>query len=127
MNSADCEIVFVEFLGDLVKLHLTAGGERMLAKVPGDRYPGSARPGGGDDPDLVEGGGCPAPHPPDPAPHLDLADIEEDEREVEHETERALGEQRGALRERGRKLGHARVGGCPASSGSPSTSSPRSS
>ena len=39
VNSADCEIVFVEFLGDLVKLHLTAGGERMLAKVPGDRYP----------------------------------------------------------------------------------------
>jgi ABC-type Fe3+/spermidine/putrescine transport system ATPase subunit len=39
VNSADCEIVFVEFLGDLVKLHLTASGERMLAKVPGDRYP----------------------------------------------------------------------------------------
>jgi len=39
VNSADCEIVFVEFLGDLVKLHLTAGGERMLAKVAGDRYP----------------------------------------------------------------------------------------
>ena len=39
VNSADCEILFVEFLGDLVKLHLTAGGERMLAKVPGDRYP----------------------------------------------------------------------------------------
>jgi putative spermidine/putrescine transport system ATP-binding protein len=38
-GSAECEIVFVEFLGDLVKLHLTAGGERMLAKVPGDRYP----------------------------------------------------------------------------------------
>jgi putative spermidine/putrescine transport system ATP-binding protein len=38
-NSAECEIVFVEFLGDLVKLHLTAGGERMLAKVTGDRYP----------------------------------------------------------------------------------------
>jgi ABC-type Fe3+/spermidine/putrescine transport system ATPase subunit len=38
-NAADCEIVFVEFLGDLVKLHLTAGGERMLAKVTGDRYP----------------------------------------------------------------------------------------
>jgi ABC-type Fe3+/spermidine/putrescine transport system ATPase subunit len=38
-NSADCEIVFVEFLGDLIKLHLTAGGERMLAKVPGERYP----------------------------------------------------------------------------------------
>ena len=38
-NSIECEIVFVEFLGDLVKLHLTAGGERMLAKVPGERYP----------------------------------------------------------------------------------------
>jgi hypothetical protein len=42
VNSADCEIVFVEFLGDLVKLHLTAGGDRMLAKVSGDRY-GSLR------------------------------------------------------------------------------------
>jgi ABC-type Fe3+/spermidine/putrescine transport system ATPase subunit len=39
VNSADCEIVFVEFLGDLVKLHLTAEGERMLAKVPGEEYP----------------------------------------------------------------------------------------
>jgi putative spermidine/putrescine transport system ATP-binding protein len=39
INSADCEIIFVEFLGDLVKLHLTAGGERLLVKVPGDRYP----------------------------------------------------------------------------------------
>jgi putative spermidine/putrescine transport system ATP-binding protein len=39
LNSVECEIVFVEFLGDLVKLHLTAGGERMLAKVPGNRYP----------------------------------------------------------------------------------------
>jgi ABC-type Fe3+/spermidine/putrescine transport system ATPase subunit len=39
VNQAECEIVFVEYLGDLVKLHLTAGGERMLAKVPGDRYP----------------------------------------------------------------------------------------
>jgi putative spermidine/putrescine transport system ATP-binding protein len=38
-NSADCEIVFVEFLGDLVKLHLMAEGERMLAKVPGEDYP----------------------------------------------------------------------------------------
>src|SRR5439155_864262 len=38
-NSAQCEILFVEFLGDLVKLHLTASGERMLAKVSGDRYP----------------------------------------------------------------------------------------
>jgi putative spermidine/putrescine transport system ATP-binding protein len=39
VNSADCDIVFVEFLGDLVKLHLTVGDERMLAKVPGDHYP----------------------------------------------------------------------------------------
>jgi ABC-type Fe3+/spermidine/putrescine transport system ATPase subunit len=38
LNSAECEIVFVEFLGDLVKLHLTAGGERLLAKVPGELY-----------------------------------------------------------------------------------------
>jgi ABC-type Fe3+/spermidine/putrescine transport system ATPase subunit len=39
MNSADCEIIFVEFLGDLVKLHLTADDERLLAKVPGEQYP----------------------------------------------------------------------------------------
>jgi putative spermidine/putrescine transport system ATP-binding protein len=39
LNTADCEIVFVEFLGDLVKLHLTADGERLLAKVPGEQYP----------------------------------------------------------------------------------------
>jgi ABC-type Fe3+/spermidine/putrescine transport system ATPase subunit len=39
LNAADCEIIFVEFLGDLVKLHLTAGGERLLVKVPGERYP----------------------------------------------------------------------------------------
>jgi putative spermidine/putrescine transport system ATP-binding protein len=38
-NSVECEIIFVEFLGDLVKLHLMADGERMLAKVPGERYP----------------------------------------------------------------------------------------
>jgi ABC-type Fe3+/spermidine/putrescine transport system ATPase subunit len=38
LNTADCEIVFVEFLGDLVKLHLAADGERLLAKVPGERY-----------------------------------------------------------------------------------------
>ncbi len=39
LNTAECEVVFVEFLGDLVKLHLTAGGERLLVKVPGDHYP----------------------------------------------------------------------------------------
>jgi len=38
VNSAECEIVFVEYLGDLIKLHLSAGGERMVAKVPGDNY-----------------------------------------------------------------------------------------
>jgi hypothetical protein len=38
-NSAECEIVFVEFLGDLVKLHLSVGSERMLAKVAGEQYP----------------------------------------------------------------------------------------
>jgi ABC-type Fe3+/spermidine/putrescine transport system ATPase subunit len=38
-NTAECEVIFVEYLGDLVKLHLDASGERMLAKVPGDRYP----------------------------------------------------------------------------------------
>jgi putative spermidine/putrescine transport system ATP-binding protein len=37
-NSLECEIVFVEFLGDLVKLHLATSKERMLAKVPGDQY-----------------------------------------------------------------------------------------
>ncbi len=38
VNEAECEIVFVEFLGDLIKLHLSAAGERMVAKVPGDLY-----------------------------------------------------------------------------------------
>jgi ABC-type Fe3+/spermidine/putrescine transport system ATPase subunit len=38
-NTAECEVVFVEFLGDLVKIHLTTrAGERLLAKVPGDQY-----------------------------------------------------------------------------------------
>ena len=39
LNSAECEIVFVEFLGDLVKLHLLTGSERMLAKVSAEHYP----------------------------------------------------------------------------------------
>jgi ABC-type Fe3+/spermidine/putrescine transport system ATPase subunit len=33
------EIEVVEYLGDLVKLHLSAGGRRLVAKVPGERYP----------------------------------------------------------------------------------------
>lgn len=39
VNRVEPEIVFVEYLGDLVKLHLTAGGERMIAKITGDRFP----------------------------------------------------------------------------------------
>ena len=39
LNSIETEVVFVEFLGDLVKLHLLEGGERYLAKVSGDQYP----------------------------------------------------------------------------------------
>jgi ABC-type Fe3+/spermidine/putrescine transport system ATPase subunit len=39
LNATQAEIVFVEYLGDLVKLHLTLGGERLLAKVTGDRFP----------------------------------------------------------------------------------------
>ena len=50
LNSADCEIVFVEFLGDLVKLHLTVGEERLLAKVPGERVRIPARARGRADP-----------------------------------------------------------------------------
>ena len=43
------------------------------------------------------------PEPPEPEQvHLDLEDIRADEAEVEHETERALGVQEGARRERGR-------------------------
>ena len=33
------EIEVVEYLGDLVKLHLVAGGRRLLAKVAGERFP----------------------------------------------------------------------------------------
>jgi ABC-type Fe3+/spermidine/putrescine transport system ATPase subunit len=39
LNRAEPEIVFVEYLGDLVKLHLSLAGERMLAKIAGDRFP----------------------------------------------------------------------------------------
>jgi ABC-type Fe3+/spermidine/putrescine transport system ATPase subunit len=38
-NQLLCEIEVIEYLGDLVKLHLAAGGRRLVAKVPGDRYP----------------------------------------------------------------------------------------
>jgi ABC-type Fe3+/spermidine/putrescine transport system ATPase subunit len=39
LNQLEGELYFVEYLGDLVKLHLEAHGERFSAKVPGDRYP----------------------------------------------------------------------------------------
>jgi ABC-type Fe3+/spermidine/putrescine transport system ATPase subunit len=38
-NQIACAIDVVEYLGDLVKLHVSAGGKRLLAKVSGDRYP----------------------------------------------------------------------------------------
>jgi putative spermidine/putrescine transport system ATP-binding protein len=39
LNELECELRFVEYLGDLVKLHLTAFGDEFTVKVPGDRYP----------------------------------------------------------------------------------------
>jgi putative spermidine/putrescine transport system ATP-binding protein len=39
LNELECELGFVEYLGDLVKLHLTAFDHDFTAKVPGDRYP----------------------------------------------------------------------------------------
>jgi ABC-type Fe3+/spermidine/putrescine transport system ATPase subunit len=38
-NQLVANIDVVEYLGDLVKLHLSAGDGRFLAKVAGDRYP----------------------------------------------------------------------------------------
>jgi putative spermidine/putrescine transport system ATP-binding protein len=38
-NRIRCRITFVEYLGDLVKLHLDADGKHLLAKVSGERYP----------------------------------------------------------------------------------------
>jgi putative spermidine/putrescine transport system ATP-binding protein len=38
-NQIRCRITFVEYLGDLVKLHLEADGKHLLAKVTGERYP----------------------------------------------------------------------------------------
>ena len=61
LNSADCEIVFVEFLGDLVKLHLTVGERAAAGEGAGRAIRILARARGRADPYLVEGGGCPAP------------------------------------------------------------------
>ena len=125
LNSAECEIVFVEFLGDLVKLHLLAGGERMLAKVAGRAVPGAARPRGRADPDLLEGGGCPAPRRLSArrrAPQLALDEVEEAEAILEQrppQAERALGES--ARRRARRRLGDGRSGRRPGCSGSAST------
>jgi putative spermidine/putrescine transport system ATP-binding protein len=38
-NQLRCQISFVEYLGDLVKLHLDVDGHHLLAKVAGERYP----------------------------------------------------------------------------------------
>jgi ABC-type Fe3+/spermidine/putrescine transport system ATPase subunit len=38
VNELDCEVEFVEYLGDLVKLHLKAAGDEFLAKAGGARY-----------------------------------------------------------------------------------------
>jgi ABC-type Fe3+/spermidine/putrescine transport system ATPase subunit len=38
-NQLRCSISFVEYLGDLIKLHLEADGKPLLAKVAGERYP----------------------------------------------------------------------------------------
>jgi spermidine/putrescine transport system ATP-binding protein len=38
-NEILAEIDVVEYLGDLVKLHVSAGGRRLVAKVAGERYP----------------------------------------------------------------------------------------
>jgi ABC-type Fe3+/spermidine/putrescine transport system ATPase subunit len=38
IDEMDCEVEFVEYLGDLVKLHLKAEGHDFVAKTPGERY-----------------------------------------------------------------------------------------
>ncbi len=55
------EIEVIEYLGDLVKLHLAAGGRRLVAKVPGDRFPEFQGKEGKQRSAVLEGGGCPTP------------------------------------------------------------------
>jgi ABC-type Fe3+/spermidine/putrescine transport system ATPase subunit len=38
INELECEVEFVEYLGDLVKLHLRLDENVFVAKVPGDEY-----------------------------------------------------------------------------------------
>ena len=38
VNQLECEVEFVEYLGDLVKLHLRQDEDVFVAKVPGDEY-----------------------------------------------------------------------------------------
>jgi len=38
INELECEVEFVEYLGDLVKLHLRLDEDVFVAKVPGDEY-----------------------------------------------------------------------------------------
>lgn len=39
VNGLECGISTVEYLGDLVKLHLESDGKQLLAKVGAERYP----------------------------------------------------------------------------------------
>ena len=119
-NSADCEIVFVEFLGDLVKLHLSIGGERMLAKVPGEQLSGTFAGSEG------SGSGSPgrrrmsSSSGPEHRARLDRGELERPS-ELEQGTRR---ERRSARREgpaERRRLGHRPAGRCQALSGSAST------
>ena len=64
VNGLDCGIATIEYLGDLVKLHLESEGRQLLAKVRGgalSRAHGARR---GTRPGLLDLRGCPAP------PHL---------------------------------------------------------
>ena len=101
LNSAECEIVFVEFLGDLVKLHLLTGGERMLAKVGASNTPSCAvvRASGSGSRGRRRMSSSSTPEPPgDEAARLALDEVQEAEAILEQKSpkaEAALGEGRG--------------------------------
>ena len=119
-NSAECEILFVEFLGDLVKLHLTVGGDRMLAKVPGERYPALPRAGRGADPDHAgrrRMSSSSAPEPPSSTP----AELERDRGDRAEQPQGARARRARRPARARRRLGHRRLGAARAASGSAST------
>ena len=108
VNSARPEIVFVEYLGDLVKLHLTLGGERLLAKVAGDRYPAAARDARARrsvSPGRRRMSSSSGPDGPE-TPRLDVAEIEQVEGIVEQAPRRARPSARRGARQ-GRAAGDA--------------------